>query len=156
MKMIVAHGANNEIGKDNRLLWRLKEDMAFFVETTKQHGNLLCGRKTLESIPGKNLPGRKISVLSKSLVTFHDDQTAIGDISEITAGDNYMIIGGEQVYRQTINMCTELFVTKVDRAFPDADSFFPDYTGHFELAEIVKTGKENGLEFSIEKWVRVK
>ena len=62
--LIAAIGKNNELGKDNDLIWRLKADMKFFREITMGHP-IVMGRKTFESLP-KVLPGRKNIVLSSN------------------------------------------------------------------------------------------
>ena len=62
ISMIAAIGRNNELGKNNDLIWHFKEDMKFFKETTMDH-KVVMGRKTYESLPG-GLPGREIIVIS--------------------------------------------------------------------------------------------
>ena len=63
LSIIAAIGKNNELGKDNDLLWRFPEDMKFFRETTMGH-KIVMGRKTFESLP-KLLPGRGHIVLTR-------------------------------------------------------------------------------------------
>ena len=66
VSLIVAVAANGVIGKDNDLIWRLRDDMAFFKATTKGH-HVIMGRKNWESIPERfrPLPGRPNIVLSR-------------------------------------------------------------------------------------------
>jgi dihydrofolate reductase len=158
MKLIVAHGLNNEIGKGNRLLWDIPQDMRFFISTSKKFEVLICGRKTLESIPGKRLPGRTIIVLSKKGYSPYHDETIVNNISEIPAhiGEKIaLVIGGESIYREFFNVCSEMFVTRVLNSYPDADSFFPQYKAHFSKKEVIVADECDGIGFSIERWVRI-
>jgi dihydrofolate reductase len=64
IEMIVAMGLNREIGKDNKLLWNLEDDMKHFVKTTKGK-NVVMGRKTFESLPNGPLKGRHNYVITR-------------------------------------------------------------------------------------------
>ena len=128
---IVAVAENNAIGKNNRLLWRLPNDMKFFKDHTVGHC-VVTGRKNYESIPEKfrPLPDR-INIV----VTRQQNYQAPGAVvvPTIEAAVNYakergeeelFVIGGGEIYKQMLNMTDEILYTKVHQSFA-ADTFFP-------------------------------
>jgi len=124
IKMIVAMGINNEIGKGNQLLWNIPADLKHFKKTTSGK-TVVMGRKTYESI-GKALPNRKNIVLSR---TFNPNikgcyqTTEIDDI--LSLHEDVYVIGGEQIYNLFMPHADELIVSHVLQEHPDADAFFP-------------------------------
>ena len=138
MKIIViaAVGLNNEIGKDNELLWRLPNDMKFFMETTKGHP-VIMGRKTYESIPKKIRPlSERTNIVISSTKDFSGEGAimtsnffhALGKV-EAQYKDKVFIIGGATIYERAMKYADELIITEVDAKFEDADTFFPKYEG---------------------------
>ena len=88
---------------------------------------LLMGRKTFQSI-GKALPGRKTIVLTGQEVLQHDDvrfAKSIAEALEISREDDLFIAGGADIYRQTVALANELFLTSIDKEF-DGDTRFPE------------------------------
>lgn len=136
--LIVAVGNQNQIGKNNQLLWRLPEDLKKFKSITMGKP-LIMGRKTFESI-GRPLPGRPHLILSHKLSTdemiekypnsdihvFKDLMAAILGAEELYQAEEVMIIGGGEVYRQAIDesLVDKIYISKVDFN-GDADTFFP-------------------------------
>ncbi|MFD2612223.1 dihydrofolate reductase [Paenibacillus gansuensis] len=126
--LIAARGRNGEIGKDNKLLWKLPADMAFFRRTTMGH-RILMGRKTFESIGSKPLPGRDNYIL-----TSHAGYQAEGchiahsveEAVQANEGHTLYIIGGAEVYKQFLPFADTLVLTEIDEAF-DADTYFPAF-----------------------------
>lgn len=127
ISLIVAMGKNNEIGLNNEMPWHLPNDLRYFKEKTTGHV-IVMGRKTYESI-GKPLPNRKSIVLTRQDIELPTEVEIIRDISEIQQiaqqHEQVFIIGGAEVYRQTITIADELFVTQINESF-EADTFFPD------------------------------
>lgn len=129
---IAAVAENNGIGKNNRLLWRLPEDMRFFKETTLGHP-VVTGRKNYESIPEKfrPLPGRKNIVITRQKNYHAPGAQVFGSLNEaLDAFDDeekVYIIGGGEIYRcaHENNLLDELLITKV-KAHPEADTFYPE------------------------------
>ncbi len=123
--IIVAMAKNGCIGKNNNLPWRLPADLKFFKKTTLGHP-ILMGRKTFESIGSKPLPGRKNIV-----ITTQKDFTAEGvevfhnleDAFQATFEDLF-IIGGANIYSQTLQQADYLYITKVHTDV-DGDAYFP-------------------------------
>lgn len=160
MGAIVAAGNNMEIGKDNKLLWSLKDDMAFFRHMTIGKA-VIMGRKTHESI-GKPLPGRLNIVVSKSrshiegcrVVKRPADAVELCREMDIPC----MVIGGEQIYKELIDECSSLLLTRVLSAFDDADAYFPELDAKRwkRESELFKgiAGDRNSHDFMIELWER--
>jgi dihydrofolate reductase len=116
---------NGAIGKDNRLLWRIAEDMAYFKQITWGH-TVVMGRKTFESI-GRPLPHRTNIVLSRTMAPSEQVQVAPDlptALSMRPAGDEVFVIGGGRVYREALPLAHRLYLTEVHAPY-DGDTFFP-------------------------------
>ena len=127
ISLIVAMGKNREIGKENQLLWHLPKDLKHFKDLTSGHP-IIMGRKTYESI-GKPLPNRTNIVISRRNDWFEEGILIVGSIKEAVKfakkiDEEVFIIGGGNIYEQTIDLADKLEVTLVD-AVLDADTFFP-------------------------------
>jgi len=130
ISIIVAVGKNNVIGKGNDLPWHLSSDFKYFKEKTLGH-TVIMGNNTFKSI-GKPLSGRKNIIISKTRPVSEQEnlcyyvnsiQNAIkktGDDKETEA----FIIGGESIYKQSIDIADRLYITEVDATI-DGDKFFP-------------------------------
>lgn len=125
--IVVAMGNKREIGVDNNLLWHLPKDLKHFKDITSGHP-IIMGRKTYESI-GKPLPNRTNIVVSRKGDWFEEGILIVGSIKEAIKfakkiDENVFILGGGNIYAQTIDLADRLEVTQVDADFP-ADTFFP-------------------------------
>ena len=125
--IVVAMGQKNEIGAGNQLLWHLPKDLKHFKELTSGHP-IIMGRKTYESI-GKPLPNRTNIVISRKTDWFEEGILIVGSIKEAIKfakkiDENIFIIGGGNIYKQTIDLADKLEVTLV-KAELEADTFFP-------------------------------
>jgi len=125
--IVVAMGERNEIGSDNQLLWNLPKDLKHFKDLTSGHP-IIMGRKTYESI-GKPLPNRTNIVVSRKKDWFQEGILIVGSIKEAVKfakkiDENIFIIGGGNIYEQTMEIADRLEVTLV-RAHLEADTFFP-------------------------------
>lgn len=128
--LIVAKAKNNVIGKDNQLVWKLPTDLKRFKNLTS--GNyILMGRKTYESLR-KPLPNRTHLIITRN----PDYQAPEGHYAFISVEEalifcnkieleKLFIIGGGQIYEETVNLGDVLEITEVD-AEPDGDTFFPE------------------------------
>ncbi|OQA01552.1 MAG: Dihydrofolate reductase type 3 [Bacteroidetes bacterium ADurb.Bin408] len=127
LSLIVAIAENNVIGKDNKLIWHLPADLKYFKALT-MGCPIIMGRKTFDSI-GKPLHGRTSVIITRNPNYRQDGCLIAHSLQEATAMLKHeakaFIIGGEQIYRQAINMVDFLYVTKVHHAF-DGDAFFPE------------------------------
>jgi dihydrofolate reductase len=126
--LIAAVARNGAIGKDNRLLWHLPEDMKRFKQLTLGHA-VLMGRKTWESLPEKfrPLPGRQNIVMTRDDAFCADGAVVVHSLAEaIAAADTtaVFVIGGAEIYAQSLAQADRLELTEVDDA-PVGDVFFP-------------------------------
>jgi dihydrofolate reductase len=130
--IIVAASENNAIGKNNRLIWRLPDDMKFFREKTAGHC-VVTGRKNYESIPDnfRPLPGRTNIVVTRSrnyeakgAVVVHSFQDAVNYAKEMGEEELY-IIGGGEIYREALPVTDTIWLTRVHHSFGDAHTFIP-------------------------------
>ena len=129
ISLIVAMDEKRGIGKEGKLPWRLSSDLKRFRELTMGH-HLIVGRKTFESI-GKPLPGRQMIVATRN-PGFNPDgcyvatsvQNALA-LAEARGETEVFVIGGAEIYSQTIDVADRLYLTRV-HAEVDADTFFPE------------------------------
>ena len=137
ISMIAAIGKNRELGKGDKLLWEIPEDMQYFRTTTRGHANIM-GRKTFESILGylgKPLPGRTSIIVTRDedykapegCFAFDSIEKAI-EFAKTIEKEEIFVIGGAQIYALGLPYADVLHLTLVDKAFPEADAFFPDYS----------------------------
>ena len=125
--IVVAMGLDNEIGADNQLLWHLPKDLKHFKEMTTDHP-IIMGRKTYESI-GKALPDRTNIVVSRKKDWFEEGILIVGSVKEAVKfakkiDEQVFIIGGGNIYEQTLDLTDKLEVTLVQTNLK-ADTFFP-------------------------------
>jgi dihydrofolate reductase len=135
-KAIAAMSLNRVIGAGNRIPWHLPEDFKWFKRTTTGQV-IVMGRKTFESI-GRPLPNRATIVLTRSPEPIPGVQT-VRDLGLLDpgspefAGRDLFICGGAQVYQQALPLCSDLYLTLVQRVV-EGDVFFPPFEDSFELA----------------------
>ncbi|MDH8701932.1 dihydrofolate reductase [Dysgonomonadaceae bacterium PH5-43] len=129
ISLIVAIGKNNEIGKDNGMLVHLPADLKHFREKTTGH-TVVMGRKTFDSLPKGPLPNRKNIVISRNQDLNIDGAFVYPSIDyallKVMDEEEVFIMGGAEIYRQTIKDADKLYLTKIYAEFPDADTFFPE------------------------------
>lgn len=113
---IVAKNQDGYIGTlDNKLPWRIPEDLKFFKEVTTGH-KVVMGRKTYESI-GKPLTNRENVVISRNTQLEIEGVTVINSINECVANEvseDIFIIGGAEIYKAFENYINAFYVTEVD------------------------------------------
>ena len=156
INIIAAITDNNALGKDNKLLFRLKKDMEHFKNITTDNV-VIMGRKTYESI-GKTLPNRVNIVLSRNMksnedfYTFNSNEKAIEWSKENYPQKEIFIIGGASVYDKALkdDIVDKLYMTKIKQTVEDADAFFPeiDYKRKWSITSVERFF-ENGIEFFI-------
>lgn len=156
INIIAAITDNNALGKDNKLLFRLKKDMAHFKNITTDNV-VIMGRKTYESI-GKTLPNRVNIVLSRNMesnedfYTFDSIEKAIEWSKENYPQKEIFIIGGASVYDKALkdDIVDKLYMTKIKQTVEDADAFFSeiDYKRKWSITSVERFF-ENGIEFFI-------
>lgn len=139
VSIIAAMDEKRGIGKDNKIPWHIKEDLVRLKNLTKDHVVIL-GRKSYESMvgyynkSGNPMPGKLYIVVThdKNYRPARENAKTVFSIDEAIAKakgekeSEVFIIGGQQIFEQTIGLADKLYLTIVDGDF-DADTFFPDY-----------------------------
>lgn len=135
ISIIAAVAENNAIGKDNKLIWHLKEDLQRFKKITSGH-IIIVGENTYNSLPIKPLPNR-INIVITDKADFnptdcyvvHSVEEAISEASILQMNDQIpdevIVIGGAKVYQDFMKYAHMLYITKIHKSF-DADRFFPE------------------------------
>jgi dihydrofolate reductase len=162
--IVAAIGANNIIGRDGQLPWRLKSDLKHFRELTFGKP-VIMGRKTYVSI-GKPLPGRTNIVITRdpefsaaSVVTAPSLKVAVelaGADAERRGAGELMVIGGGDIFAAAMTIADRLEITHVD-ASPAGDVAFPaiDLKVWREVARKVhKAGSDDSAGFAVATYLR--
>ncbi|ROR98844.1 dihydrofolate reductase [Sinobacterium caligoides] len=133
LSLIVAMADNGVIGRNNKLPWHLPNDLKYFRSVTMGKP-IVMGRKTFESI-GKALPGRTNIVVSRNpdfsaegirvVDSLFAALTLAESIAVIDGSDELMLIGGAQLYRESLAQADCLYLTKVHSDVIEGDAFFP-------------------------------
>ncbi|WCK57117.1 dihydrofolate reductase (plasmid) [Aneurinibacillus sp. Ricciae_BoGa-3] len=129
LSAIVALSKNHVIGKDNRLLWHLPDDLRRFRDLTFGHP-MIMGRKTFESLP-HILNERHHMVLTRDTKYVVEDKqvTIFSSIGELLANlecdKEYFVIGGGEIYTLLLPLCETLYITKINQDF-EGDTRFPE------------------------------
>lgn len=134
-KAIVAMSLNRAIGKDNKLPWHLPEDLKWFKKLTTGHV-IIMGRKTWESI-GKPLPNRESIVVSRTDVPGIRTVRSLDEINPAADSRDYFIIGGAQLFKDALPLCSDLFLTLV-KSNVDGDVFLGPFEDRFVLKETIQ------------------
>ena len=117
LSTIVAIANNNVIGKDNKLIWHLPEDLKRFKQITTGK-NIIMGRKTFESL-GRVLPNRKHIILCNDMEMDIDNENVeiLDDISKldkyINSDEENFVIGGATIYKLLMPYVNKLYITKI-------------------------------------------
>lgn len=148
---------NHVLGKDNKLLWHIMDDLKRFKKLTLGHP-VIMGRKTFESIIstlGKALPGRTNIVITRDqnwnfegVVVTHSLEEALEKAREIDH-EEIFIGGGSQIYEQALPFVDRLYLTRIDDT-KEGDSFFPPYEKIFtkKISEEKRRDEKTGLNYT--------
>lgn len=154
ISIIVAIAENGVIGGDNTLLWHISEDLKNFKRLTLGHP-IIMGRKTYESI-GRPLPGRDNIVVSRQDIEIEGCRVvhSISEATELYASDKELfVIGGGEVYSQTLPLAERLYITRVHRSY-EGDTRFPEFnTSEWQLVSS-ESHEQGEIPFSFEEYRR--
>ncbi|MDK4688102.1 dihydrofolate reductase [Kingella negevensis] len=149
--LIAALAKNHVIGSNNTMPWHIPEDFAFFKQYTTGKP-VIMGRKTWDSLPRKPLPNRRNIIITRQTdfaaegaEVFTDIQAALNACANET---EVMIMGGEQIYRQTLPFATDLRLTEVQLQ-PEGDAFFPEFLRE-EWREITRESHVSAKEMAFD------
>ncbi len=165
ISLIVAASTNNAIGKDNKLLWHLPNDMKFFKNTTWGMP-VVMGRKTFEALAGEPLPGRFNYVVTRNAnwqpgrdtVKVAPDLAAALDLAKETDCKETFVFGGAEIYAEAMSLADRIYMTRV-HAVLEGDTFFPvidekDWKLVSELA--FPADDKHAYAYSFQLWQRKK
>lgn len=128
ISIIAAIGKNNELGKGNTLLWHMPADMKHFREKTAGH-SVIMGRKTFESLKGP-LPNRRNIVITRDKNYKKENIEIVYSLEEAVeqtkSEQEVFVIGGAEIYKQSMLIADRLYITHIDGEDKDADAFFPE------------------------------
>lgn len=126
ISLVAAIDRQYAIGRDGAMPWHLPDDLRRFKRLTLDKP-VLMGRKTALSI-GRALPGRRNLVLTRSGAAPYEGQVIVRNLEQAVAAagiEELMVIGGGEVYALALPLASRLYLTHVDCAATDADTFFP-------------------------------
>lgn len=163
---VVAIGRNRELGKGNRLLWRIPSDVQRFRDLTRGHP-LIMGRKTFESIlsyRGTPLPDRTNIVITRDraydvsqygdeVVVAHSLEEALDIAKDKPGSEEIHIGGGAALYQEAMPHITKLYLTLIDGS-KEADTFFPPYEQDFTKKVFEEAHEWEGIRYRYVDLVR--
>lgn len=129
INIIAAVARNHAIGKGNKLIYWLPDDLKRFKALTTGH-TIIMGRKTFESLPKGALPNRRNIVLSRGTCPFAgcDSYSSLEDaLLHCSPEEDIYVIGGASVYEQALPLADRLCLTEVADTPDEADAYFPPY-----------------------------
>jgi len=140
ISIISAVADDNAIGKDNKLLWHISDDLKRFKKLT-MNKVVIMGQKTYESLPIKPLPNRVNIVITNDYDVIFKDCIMAYDIEDSISKSKFwnefnneiFVIGGGSIYKQFFPIVDYLYITKVHTTFSNADTFFPILNDEWEL-----------------------
>lgn len=161
ISLVVAAADNNAIGKENKLLWYLPNDMRFFKNITWGMV-VIMGRKTLESLE-KPLKGRRNIVITRQKNFNTDGVVVAKDLEKALSAAKKMdvkevcVIGGGEIYKQFLPVANKIYITRVHFSPGDADTYFPDFSeNEWELVsrKDYDADAKHAYPYSFQTWER--
>ena len=160
LSIIVAIAKNNVIGKDNKLIWHIPEDLKRFKRITTGK-TIIMGRNTFLSL-GRVLPERKHVVLTHLQETVSDDEQvktvySLDDLKEYIENDEEnFVIGGAMMYKTLMPYANKMYITEIDQEF-EGDVYFPEIDKN-EWKEVERipglTDEKNPYKYSYVTYIR--
>lgn len=152
LSIIAAIGLNNELGIDNHLIWKIKEDLAFYKAMT-ENKFIIMGRKTFESMPASALVGRRPIVISSKPLDRYCNVDSFGSTESVLnfvnlIDEEFMVVGGASIYESFLPYVDRMYLTEIyDEHL--ADSYFPYFdTSCWERKILASNDCETPYEIS--------
>ncbi|MEL1243708.1 dihydrofolate reductase [Flavobacterium sp. DGU11] len=159
LTLIAAAAENNALGKDNQMIWHLPDDFKRFKQLTTGH-YIIMGRKTFESFP-KPLPNRTHVIITRQPAYQAEGCIVVNCLDAAIAAcpqdEEVFVIGGGEIYKQSIDRADKIELTKVYGTSPEADAFFPEIDPEkWKLAEEVFHPKDekHAYDMAFQTWLR--
>ena len=156
--LIAAVAQNNGLGKDNQLLWHLPDDFKRFKIITSGH-YIIMGRKTFESFP-KPLPNRTHVIITRQKNYNSEGCIVVNSLDEAIQScpknEAIFIIGGGEIYKQSIAIADKIDITRVHNSF-EADTFFPEIEiekWQLIFEEFHSKDERHDFDFTFQTYVR--
>lgn len=160
--IVVAIANNNAIGVNNQLLAHIPGDLPRFKALTTGH-TVIMGRKTFESLPKGALPNRRNIVISRNktlqLPNCEIATSPENAIALLQNDEKAFIIGGGEIYKLFLEQAHQLYITQIEKDFPEADAFFPAYNKSLYTLineEVISPSEKNNFTFRYQLWERNK
>lgn len=162
-RIIAAICRNNEIGINGNMIFWIKPDLIRFRTLTL--GNVvIMGRKTYEAIGSHPLPKRNnIVITSKKIDAQYENLWCVRTIDEAfelaekLEGDKIYVIGGAQIYKETIDKVDYLDITHIESSNDRADAYFPDiYMKYWDRISQSDIMYDDDTPFSFVTYKRIK
>lgn len=156
--LIAAVAQNNALGKDNQLLWHLPDDFKRFKNITSGH-YIIMGRKTFDSFP-KPLPNRTHVIITRQKEYKPEGCIVVNSLEEAIQScpkqEDIFIIGGGEIYKQSIVIADKIDITRVHNSF-EADTFFPEIEiekWQLIFEEFHSKDERHDFDFTFQTYVR--
>lgn len=157
ISVIAAVARNRAIGKGNKLIYWLPDDMKRFKALTTGH-TVIMGRKTFESLPKGALPNRRNIVLSRTRHDFQgcDTYTSFDEaLRHCSDDEDIYVIGGAGVYAEAMAFAGRLCLTEIEDTPEEADVFFPEYGDWHEVSREKHTKDErHAYDFAFVDYIK--
>lgn len=145
ISIIVAIAENGAIGYKGDLVYHLSADLRRFKALTTGH-TVLMGRKTYDSLPKGALPNRRNIVLTRQEGAAFPGTEVYSSVNEAlehcSSSEKVYVMGGAQIYTQTLDIAQELEITLVHDTPSQADTFFPDFLSSGKWTEVAREDYE--------------
>lgn len=155
---VTALSENRVIGVDGDLPWRISADLKHFKALTLNKC-IVMGRKTFESLPGGALPKRQNIVITRdknytahNCIVVDSIERALEEARRVSGDGDIMIVGGAEIYRQTLHLADRLYLTIVHKTL-DGDAYYPEWKSQFHKVESMEHS-EGDYRFTFETWVK--
>ncbi len=154
LSLIAAIGKNNELGLNNKLIWHLPEDLAYFKEKTLNN-TIIMGRLTFESLP-KILNNRKHIVLTRDKNYYKEGVIIYNNIEEClkyikNSNEHCFIIGGAHIYKEFLPYVKNIYLTEIEKE-SKADAFFPYFNKKLYKKTVIKKSNYKNLNYNFVKY----
>lgn len=163
ISIIAAIGKNNELGKNNGLIWNIPKDLKFFREKTSGT-TIVMGRNTFNSLP-KILPKRLHIVLSDSndfnkelndkVIVVHGKEELIKMCRELSKDNEVFIVGGASIYKMFIDIADRLYITHIEAEDKEADVYFPEIDNNKWSKKILAKDEDNNIKFTQIEYTKI-
>lgn len=168
--LIWAQTTTGVIGKDGGMPWHVPEDLKHFAKLTTGHP-VIMGRKTWLSFPEKYrpLPGRTNIVITRQAdwgqTSEAEGAVAVGSLDDALlesqfspGGQKVWIIGGGEIFRQSMDLANIAIVTIIDSE-SDGDTLAPELGEDWKFGTMVPPEgwmtAANGTRYRFTMWRRV-